>query len=196
MYLDSVDVSYTSASSLVGCSIFKVLRNGKVHDLTSNITGTAMSYYFGTLSALPNRDYSFAISVYLECTNITAPESETPTTFTYKFKRNGEEYMRLSATFTATAATFNASAFALTLLTNQMGTATTYSFAFTIGQALSAAPQFVIALPLEVVIGMLSCRIGVAGAALSTTPCSAVSSNLVVNYAAGSSIVAGSAVVI
>lgn len=104
--------------------------------------------------------------------------------------------MRLSATLTATAATFNASAFALTLLTYQMGTATTYTFAFTIGQGLSSAPQFVIALPSDVVIGTLTCMIGVAGATLSSTPCSAVSTNLVVNYASALSVGAGSAVVI
>lgn len=172
-----------------------MLRNSKVYDLTSNITGTTMSYYFSQ-GSLPNRDYSFAISTYLECTSITAPESETPTTFTYKFKRNGEEYMRLSATLTATAATFNASAFALTLLTYQMGTATTYTFAFTIGQGLSSSPQFVIALPSDVVIGTLTCKIGVAGATLSSTPCSAISTNIVVNYASAFSIGAGSAVVI
>lgn len=104
--------------------------------------------------------------------------------------------MRLSATLTATAAAFNNATCALTLVSYQMGTATTYSFAFTIGQALSAASQFVISLPSDVTIGVLTCRIGVTGGALSATPCSAVSSSLVVNYASASSITAGSAIVI
>lgn len=115
---DAVEISYTDQSSLVGCSVFRVLRNINVYDLLSNSTGSLMSYYFASATTLPNTDYAFSISTYFQCTSITLPKSSDPTTFVYKFKRNGDQYLELTATLTASPVAFNASNATLSLTTN------------------------------------------------------------------------------
>jgi hypothetical protein len=77
-----------------------------------------MSYYFSSTTTLPNIDYSYSISVYFLCTSITLPKSEELSTFIYKFKRNGDEYLELTATLAATAVAFNSINAYLALTTN------------------------------------------------------------------------------
>jgi hypothetical protein len=91
MQLDTVEVYYTEPAKLVGC-ILKVLRKADVYTLVNNSTGSVYANYF-SVGNFPNTDYAFNIDVYLDCSSIAAPDSETPTTFLYKFKRNGEEYL-------------------------------------------------------------------------------------------------------
>jgi hypothetical protein len=75
------------------------------------------------------------------CNTIVIPPSETPVVITFKFKRNGAQYLELSATMNPTAAAIPASNAALSLSNYQMtSTAVTYTYSVLTSQPLSANP--------------------------------------------------------
>lgn len=62
--------------------------------MQATLTQTSTFYqYTLPASMTPNTDYSVNITLNLNCTSITIPSSETPVLMTFKFKRNGAQYL-------------------------------------------------------------------------------------------------------
>jgi hypothetical protein len=69
-------MTYSDSANINSCSLFKVIRSTNAYLLSNNSTGAVTSYYFATtLSSLPNNNYGFAISIYMECALIKTPSS-------------------------------------------------------------------------------------------------------------------------
>jgi hypothetical protein len=155
---DTVVFTYSDSSSINSCGVFQVWRSNNVFLLTNNIGGGVVAYYFPPNIRLPDVGYLFPISVYMECSTLMTPSSETPATFLFTFMRNNANYLQLTGTFSAVATTFNPANGLLTLTNYQMAsTGTKYLFNFTNGQPLSSNPAFVLTFPTDISIASITC---------------------------------------
>ena len=91
---DTFEVHYNYLSSLSGCTRFDFWRNNSKDTILSTMNQSTSSYYqYVPTSSNYNTDYSLNITLNLICSSIMIPPSETPVVLTFKFKRNGAQYL-------------------------------------------------------------------------------------------------------
>ena len=196
---DTIDVSYSPISSLMACSKLTVYRNtaGTPITMASPASGTnTITFTFPSAFGY-NTEYTDPIYAYLECTGFLLPPSQTPTSLSFTFKRNGDTYMQLSTPIAALATNFNPTKAKLNLSNPALVSSSTYTFNFMTGQALGNTPALVLtftSFTSDFTINSPACTVTIISLSVSGPLCTYnnVTNVLFVNFTASNTIPANS----